>query len=395
MARLTIIDGFRGFFLLFMAIVHFGGLTGSTWARINHHKLGFVEDAQGFVFVSGLMVGLVYGRKFLKTPTLAYISALLLARVRTIYSHQAGLIAILLVTALALGAAAPRDLQPYVEAPATFTLSSLLLVSSSAHMGILPMYIFFMLAAPFAFWMLHRGWVVPFFLLMVVGWMVAQTGLAGFAMYRLQLALGDVGVPARFGLYFNALAWQVLFFVGLWLGFRMAQGRMDLSFMREEQYRVSFFIALAAVVFLAAYDRVVDWRLLGEDGTRHFIESTHRPVLSYVYPIAFALDLFVVVWLLQAGGRDPLAWVRKASAGLDWLFTRPFLVTLGRHSLHVFSAHILIYYALAVLLSRADLSQMARELVLIPAVASLYLAALGHACMQERAEAQRLATRAG
>lgn len=395
MGRLTIIDGFRGFFLLFMAVVHFGGLTGSWLAKLNHHSLGFVEDAQGFVFVSGLMVGLVYGRKFLKGPTVARIAGPLMARVRTIYSHQAGLIAILLVTALALGAAAPRDLQPYVQAPATFTLSSLALVSSSAHMGILPMYMFFMAVAPFAFWMLHRGLAAPFLLLMVVGWLLAQTGLAGFAMYRLQLALGEIGVPARFGLYFNALAWQVLFFAGLWFGFRMAEGRLDLGFLREEQYRVSFFIALGAVAFLGVWDRVVEWQLLGEDGTRRFIASTHRSVLSYVYPIAFALDLFVVVWLLQAGRRDPLAWVRQASAWLEWVFTRPALVMLGRHSLHVFSAHILVYYALAVLLTRVDPSPFAREAITVAAVAALWLAAWGRTRQQERAAAERLAARAG
>lgn len=395
MGRLTIIDGFRGFFLLFMAVVHYGGLTGSRLATLNHHSLGFVEDAQGFVFVSGLMVGLVYGRKFLKAPGVATIAGPLMARVRTIYSHQVGLIAILLVVALVLGAAAPRDLQPYVEAPATFTLSSLMLVSSSAHMGILPMYMFFMAAAPFAFWMLHRGWVAPFFLLMLVGWLLAQTGLAGFGMHRLQLALGDIGVPARFGLYFNALAWQVLFFGGLWFGFRMAQGRLDLSYLREEQYRVAFFIALAAVAFLGVWDRVVEWQLLGEDGTRRFIAATHRSVLSYVYPIAFALDLFVVVWLLQAGRRDPLGWVRQASAWLGWVFTRPALVVLGQHSLHVFSAHILVYYVLAVLLTRVDPSPFAREAMTVAAVALLYPAAWWHARQQERAQAQRLAARAG
>ncbi len=385
MGRLTIIDGFRGFFLLFMAVVHFGGLTDSWLAKVNHHSFGFVEDAQGFVFVSGLMVGLVYGRKFLKGPTVARIAGPLLDRVRTIYSHQVGLILILLAVALALGAAAPRDLAPYVDAPLTFTVSSLLLLSSSAHMGILPMYIFFMLAAPFAFWMLHRGLVVPFFLLMVVLWLVAQTGLAGFTMYRLQLALGEIGVPARFGLYFNSFAWQALFFSGLYFGYRMAEGRLDLSFLREEQYRVAFFIALGAVVLLGVWDRVVDWQLLGEDGTRRFISGTHRSLLSFVYPIAFALDLFLIVWLLQVGGRDRVPMVRQASDWLRWLFTRPFLVVLGQHSLHVFSAHILVYYLLAILLTRFEPSAFGREAILVVAVASLYLVAWGRNWQQERA----------
>ncbi len=395
MGRLTVIDGFRGFFLLFMAVVHFGGLTDSLLAKINHHSFGFVEDAQGFVFVSGLMVGLVYGRKFLRAPSVARIARPLFDRVRTIYSHQVALILILLAAALALGAAAPRDLQPYVEAPATFALSSLLLVSSSAHMGILPMYMFFLLATPFAFRALHQGMVVPFFTVMAVLWLVAQTGIAGFAMYRLQLGLVDMGVPARFGLYFNSLGWQVLFFTGLYFGFRMAEGRLDLGFLREPQYRATFFIVLGAVVLLGLYDRVVEAQLLGRDGTRIFIAGTHRSNLSFVYPLAFALDLFLVVWLLQAGPRDPLPWVRKAAAWLRWVFTRPFLVLLGQHSLHVFSFHILVYYLLAVLMVRIEPSPMVREAILVLAVASLYLVVWGRTRQQERAGAARLSTRAG
>jgi hypothetical protein len=389
MNRLVILDGFRGYFLLFMAVGHYNGLIGSWLGKVHHQYFGWVEDAQGFVFISGLVVGLVYGKKFLRNPTIAAIYGPVLARVRTIYSHQAGLVLLLVAAGLLLGARAAPDFGPYREAPVTFAVSSLLLMSSSANMGILPMYIFFMLAAPFAFQALHRGLLAPYFAVMALGWLAAQTNLMGLLVYQLQKVLVGHGIPAAFGLYFNLFGWQVLFFGGLFIGFRYAQNKLDLGFLRQAQFRTTFFIALAAVAALGIYDLVVELRLLGDDYSTKILIRTDRAILGFVYPIAFLIDLFAVVWLLQVGPADPLPWIRRAAGALQWLFTRPFLVLLGQHSLHVFSFHILVYYLLATVLPAAGLPTGVRALVLVLAVASLYLAAFGHRWLQERDVARR------
>jgi hypothetical protein len=391
MKRLVILDGFRGFFLLFMAVAHYDGLTETWLGKVHHQYFGWVEDAQGFVFISGLVVGLVYGKQFLRAPSVGAIFGPILARIRTIYAHQVALVFILLGAALLLGSWAAPDLAPFREAPVTFSISSLLLLSSSANMGILPMYIFFLLATPFALALLNRGQVAPFFAAILLAWLAAQTNLFGLAMYQVQMLLQGQGVPVDFGLYFNLFGWQALFFTGLFVGFRMAQGRLDLSFMRQGQWRVAFFMALGAIVLLGVYDIVVQLHLLGDDYSTRILIRTDRAILGFFYPIAFAIDLFAVVWLLQAGGRDRLAWVRRAAAGTRWLFTRPFLVVLGQHSLHVFSFHILVYYLLATAIPLADLATPARMAVLVAATASLYLAAWGHAWLQERDGARRAA----
>lgn len=395
MGRYVIFDGFRGFFLLFMAILHFDGLTETWIGKVHHQYFGWVEDAQGFVFISGLVVGLVYGRKYLRAPSVAAIFGPIWARVRTIYSHQAGLALILLAAALALGARAAPDLAPFQEAPWTFTISSLLLLSSSSNMGILPMYIVFLVATPFALRMLHREQVAPFFAIVLLCWLAAQTNLAGFAFYQAQLALVERGVPASFGLYFGLLGWQALFFCGLFCGFRMAEGRLDLRFLEQPQWRATFFIALGAIVALGLYDLLVEFRVLGDDYSTRILIRTDRAVLGFFYPLAFAIDLFAVVWLLQAGAQDRLAWVRRASAGVRWLFTRRLLTVLGEHSLHVFSFHILVYYLLATTVPPADLSALARGAVMVVACASLYAAAFGHAWLVRRAASPRAMTASG
>ena len=62
MPRVALLDGLRGYFLVFMLVTH---LFGGEYAlvKVNHAELGFVQDAQGFVFLSGLLVGALYGRR--------------------------------------------------------------------------------------------------------------------------------------------------------------------------------------------------------------------------------------------------------------------------------------------------------------------------------------------
>ncbi len=384
MKRLQTIDGFRGFFLLFMGIVHFNGVTDVVLGKLNHHRFGWVQDAQGFVFISGLVVGLVYGKKYLRNPSVSAIYGPILTRVRTIYSHQVGLILIMLAAALLLGSEAASNFGPYQREPVAFTLSSLLLLTASTHMGILPMYIFYLLAVPFALYALGRGYVAPFAFAVMFAWLFGQTGIVEFGMERLADWLRPHGLDLNFGIGFEAFSWQLFFFGGLFFGFRMAEGRLDLDWLGQAQYRVLFQMSLVAIVLFGLLYRTVNWEMLGDEFSAAFNIRTDRGLLTPIFPIAFLVDLFVVVWMLRVGVSDQNRLIRTASAAMAWVFSRQFLVVLGQHSLHVFSWHIVMFYLLATVVPRFDLSEAGRTLVLIAAVGSLYLAAYGHAWLQTR-----------
>ncbi len=64
-----------------MAVVHYDGLTDTLLGKIHQQFFGWVEDAQRFVFISGLVVGLVYGRQYLRTPSVAAMFGPIMARV--------------------------------------------------------------------------------------------------------------------------------------------------------------------------------------------------------------------------------------------------------------------------------------------------------------------------
>ena len=71
MNRITVLDGFRGLFIVFMLLNHLSFSGGFALGWLNYSHLAFLESAQGFIFISGLLVGLVYMRIFQRHGPLA------------------------------------------------------------------------------------------------------------------------------------------------------------------------------------------------------------------------------------------------------------------------------------------------------------------------------------
>jgi hypothetical protein len=138
------------------------------------------------------------------------------------------------------------------------------------------MYVAFLLATPIALRMLHREATAPYVALVLLAWLAAQTKLAGFAFYQVQLLLVEHGVPARFGLYFNLLGWQALYFGGRSWAF----GRR-----RAARPWVPARCAVAHCLpdraggrwpMLGVYDLVVTQRMLGKDYSTQILTRTDR-----------------------------------------------------------------------------------------------------------------------
>lgn len=300
--RLTILDGFRGFFLLFMAIVHIDGIVGVTLAKINHHAFGWVEDAQGFVFISGFVVGLVYGGLLLRKGEPA-MRAALWKRMWLIWRYHAGLVLFILACTLGLQAfgVEPNIVAPFRVEPVIFPLLSLGLVSSGTFMDILPLYLWFMLLTPWVLRMIHSDRTPAIAVLMAGLWVLAQTGAGPFVVARVEDWLGAAtGREWSIGLGFNPLGWQVVYFTGLWLGLRQAEGRLDLSLLTSRAARLAFPWVVGLVVALGILDLVVSRALISPELSSAVWSKVLRDDFSEIYIVAFFADLFVIAWLLNA-----------------------------------------------------------------------------------------------
>src|SRR5690554_4226088 len=63
-SRIKTLDGLRGYFLVFMMVNHMKFKEEAWLALVNHSTIGYVQDAQGFIFISGMLVGLVYSKGY-------------------------------------------------------------------------------------------------------------------------------------------------------------------------------------------------------------------------------------------------------------------------------------------------------------------------------------------
>ncbi|WP_186766639.1 OpgC domain-containing protein [Puniceibacterium confluentis] len=392
--RLTLLDGFRGFFLLFMTIAHVNGSFHAVLGAYNHHMLGWVEDAQGFVFISGFVVGLVY-TKILDRSGSAGMGRAVLRRIRTIFTYQAVLI--LAFCAAALGLAAygfeVGILRQYVEYPVAFTLASLLLVTGSLHMGILALYIWLMLLTPLVLLAFHRNRALWVALISVAAWLLAQSGLPDAAQIPVERALSSAGYGINIGIYFNVFGWQTLYFLGLFLGFLFARERLDTSRMRDPRLRPVFWLAVAGVIGFAIFDRAMSLGWIEPDLRRVLWREIDRGNMHSVYLANFLLDLFVISWLLVAGPDSGNRVLAALGRGLGWLFTRSALVYLGQHSLQVFTAHVVLTYVIMWAMAGRDLPALWDNVFLLLTIAALYLVAWGHDRLTRRATSKPVSPR--
>lgn len=378
--RLTLLDGFRGFFLLFMMIAHTTGQFWTVFGAWNHHALGFVEDAQGFVFISGFVVGLVY-TGLMDRKGAAGMRVGVMKRIRTIYTYQAAMILGFAAAALALAhyGFAPQVLRQYVEEPVVFTLASLGLTTGTMHLGILALYIWMMLLTPFVLMAFDRGHAKWVFVISAAAWLLAQSGLPDAAQRPVEAALREAGHGINIGIYFNVFGWQVIYFFALWLGFLFARDRFDGAWMKTRAATLGFWAALAGVVAFAVFDRALALGWLDAETRRAVWDWLDRGNMDAVYLANFALDLYVISWLLIAAPERGGRVLAAISRGITWVFTRRPLVFLGQHSLQVFTAHVVLVYLIMWGMQDRSFGPVLSHAVVLASILPLYAVAWLHA----------------
>lgn len=384
-SRLRTLDGLRGFFLVFMVIIHLNYQLKTTLGKLNHHYFGWVEDAQGFVFISGLVVGLVYGGILLRKSAPAMLTALA-KRCRTIFSYQALLIVAAGLVIVFLGNIVTSSLfDDYRQNPFAYTAIALTMISVPSNMGILPMYLLFMAATPYVLMQFERGRFLYVAMLSAFFWTIAQTHIMTYWAELLETAVSqNFGFNLRIGLFFDLFAWQVIYFLGLFFGFKLAKGDLDLAFLQGSAARHAFLFALGLAFILGLWDRVIFDHWISREFSESFLDAHPRQHFSSIYVANFAVDLFAVTWLLLVGRFEGSTLIGMAGRFLHWLFNWKPLVFLGNHSLQVFAFHIVLQYILAAVLSDRAVGEFYGSLLIVASVMLLFVPAYIHAGYQRR-----------
>jgi len=213
--RVDAIDFWRGFALLTIFIDH---VPDNAFQHITFKNFGFSDAAELFVFLSGVSVALAYGTRFFQGETGGAVRAVL-RRAFTLYWVQA-LTSLLIIGLFAFAAGwwdnddlvedPDRDL--VVSSPVQGIPALLAMTHKLGNVNILPMYVVLLLLAPALLLLARRN-----------DWLMLAASVAFYAVTRV-FELNMPTWPLEGGWYFNPLAWQLLFAIGIFVGRRVKTG---------------------------------------------------------------------------------------------------------------------------------------------------------------------------
>jgi hypothetical protein len=234
--RVDAIDFWRGFALLTIFIDH---VPENLFQHLTFRNIGLSDAAELFVFLSGVSVALAYGTRFFKGETWGAVRAVF-RRAFTLYWVQA--LTSLLIIGLFAAAAGwwdnddlvddpDRDL--VVSSPIKGISAMLVMLHQLGNVNILPMYIVMLLMTPAMLFLARRS-----------DWLMLAASAGLYAVTRV-FELNMPTWPLEGGWYFNPLAWQFLFAIGIFVGRRVKTGGVG--------YNRHLFIVCLAIVVGAAF----------------------------------------------------------------------------------------------------------------------------------------------
>ena len=333
MQRRPELDALRGLFLVWMTLTHLP----THLSDFVNQPFGFVSSAEGFVFLSALLVARIYSRQAMQDEV--GLRTKLWKRALKIYGVHLILLAIAFTAVAGLAIATHRAaiynlLDFYIAHPATAIIGSVLLLYCPPLLDILPMYVIFLAASPLVLsFGVRFGWR-KLLAGSAILWLAAQLGgrellHAGVVrLTHLQIPLQETGA-------FNLLAWQGVWMMGLWLGAKSAEG--DVPLKRLPLWTVG--ASAAVCLFFLGVRHNWLGPVLTPETLAFQLDKWHIGPLRVLNLFAFSIVFY---------------WLRRVL--LPLVAVEPFL-TLGKASLEVFCAHIIfVFIGLALLYN--DVAQL-------------------------------------
>ncbi len=310
------LDLLRGFAVVVMIVDHWGG---PSWLYLmtggNHF---FVSGAEAFVFISGLVVGMVYGGIALKQGLRA-AQTKALERALTLYKVTVVLTLLFVAVSVLCDFDWAQDLK--MADPLSFALTIVTLHQTMYLTDIALLYTFLMIGAAGALWALNKGRTM---------WLLAGS----FALWlAFQLFPQAIQMPWSIAgnTTFQLAAWQLLFVVAMALGYhRQAMERR----LRNLPRRLYFIFALLLFVLLLQLyvtDGAILARWLPGLDTRVWMDELFRKGALAPGRLIASCVVFQFAYLATT-----LFW-KPISSAFAWL-----LLPLGQNALYAYIMHVVL-----------------------------------------------------
>jgi len=340
------IDTLRGMMLVVMTINHV-----SLFSLPVYEALGFFSAAQGFIFLSGIVVGLVYG-KYTESGSREELRKKARSRAKIIYLSHLFLYLFILLSSVLSSSHAMRwkQLVPMIsDDPVKALVLGTALLYQPRFLDILPMYFLFILVSPAVlfYFKSSKEKYVLFGSLFI--WGAAQFGIRKFFYSSLVKY-----IPIDLG-YFDIFAWQLVYICGLYVGYTQfynQKGKLKFN-------GLLFVLSLVAIIgmFLVKHEfiSIVDIGKINLDSLTD--NEKMRPLRLF--------NFFVFCYAIAALSIKYKNFLKIKS-----------IAYLGRHSLQVFSFHVLFVFFIVPHYSNA--ASIHKLLMVTSAVLFLYIPAWCH-----------------
>lgn len=334
MNRDTRIDFFRGLALLVMCVDHGEEISGiQALSYFTYAPVGITTAGELFIFLSGVSLALACVPALERHGYLV-THARCVARAWQLYLVHVLALALTVAVITLLPALLGTDTVPLSQS--IRTTNSMLarfatLRANPRYFDILPLYIVLLLALP------------PLFILLGRSWQLGLTVAAGLYLvfHAARIALGDESVPFTQTLYYNPIAWQLLFAIGMAVGVQLRLGRHVPGLSRRQLWAAMLVLAVVAVWYKGArlnalLGLVGDVEYVSGQNVPYDIPLTDKSTLGPVRLLHFLLLTSVVVHFWPRDSR----WLGSAWAAP--------IICCGRNALEVFVFGIVATYAVGV-----------------------------------------------
>ncbi|MCW5848486.1 MAG: OpgC domain-containing protein [Anaerolineae bacterium] len=362
-------DLLRGYAVFVMVVNHIGGEHSWLYPITGGNQF-YISAAEAFVFISGLVMGIVYARIAVRQGLRAVLLKSL-HRARTLYLQTIGLT--LLFAAASTVFHMPWGIEMPPQNLGEWLWGVVTLRQAYYLTDVLLLYTFLVVAAGPLLVLMARGFS-PLVLLLSWGvWAVWQKNPGGL----------ELPWPVASNTVFPATAWQVLFITGLVLGFH----RVGLSRLlgRIPRWVILVGCGLGVAWFIRLYR--TDLAFFDASPFRDLViaQLYVKPNVGFGRLLVFAFIFSFAFALVSVGWRLVLR-------GLGWL-----LLPLGQHSLLAYGLHLFVVIMAVRLHEVVDgwTGDPSVQNAVLQSVGILTLWALVMARLHLPAYAQRWASRAG
>jgi enterochelin esterase-like enzyme len=304
------IDLLRGFCVFVMIVDHVGG--ESSWLYVltggNHF---FVSAAEGFVLLSGISMGMVHS-SVIRRAGVRVMLGKVASRARFLYALTVALTLTFAAASAWLGTPWSAAATP-ASGATEFAIEVITFHRSYSLTDVLVLYTLLVLASGPVLWIMSRGGAAIVLTVSIAAWTLAQISLADVPRVW---SIVDGGFPFS--------AWQLLFVIGLTIGYH----RQRLAAYLRPARLVA--IGLAAVLALVAVDAiatqlVAGW--VGSDAQELLFDKNDARVGRIIALLAVASFLYALV---------TMAW-KPMRRWIGWL-----LMPLGTRSLYAYGVQLFV-----------------------------------------------------